>query len=327
MATGGAVDETALKTYYNTVMERLISRYLALAAILAGTGLPVAAEDLDSALEAQKKKAQHRVYSEQALMADRDLTVPRTETEEGRQLDKKLREMEATLDARTAPPVIMPNPRPAVIMPRPAEDKNWLTAAVLDDFQSASMTNETDNTWLSRELERQQGLKEKESLIRENELVDKLLRERTDLQRSSPELDRLKKYQLAPPDIFGGNNKNDNVPSYMTPHHGMPDPLAAVRRMPKRDKAAVPALFSPEAARIASALDKDPLRSTRPPSFNLNPGVPVRKSSSVFSYDRRNGSEPVPLTPVEMIRRSSPINRPNPFADDHMPEFKSSIWD
>jgi hypothetical protein len=309
--------------YYFRVMKLLILRTLAIIVLLTGTGLPVAAEELDAALEAQKKKAQRRIYSERALIADRNLTVPRTETEEERQLDKKLRAMEAALDAQ--PSSLALTPRPIPVAPRTAEDKNWLTTAVMDELESASMTNETDDRWLARELERQQEAKKEESLIRENELVDKLLREKTELQSSTPELERLKQYQLAPPKLFGSREKEADTPSYMLPQSRIPDPLAAIRPAPRRDPAPPP-LFSPEAARMASAPDNDPLRSSRPAAFILNPSEPARPSRSIFSYDNRSEPEPVTLTPIEMMRQSSPINRPNPFADDHMPEFKSSIW-
>ena len=307
-------------------MRLLIFNHFVLAVALASIGTAVVAEDLDAALEAQKKKASRRIYSEKAQLEDRKLTVPHARSEEERLLDKKLREMDAEMDARPAPTVLSPNPRPVAVVPRPQEDQNWLTAAVLDDLQSASMTNETDEDWLARELKRQGDLKEQASLTRENTLVEKILRDGTDSQPVRPEMNVLEKYQLPQPGILGGSRK-DPGPGYMTPQSGTPDPMAAVRWTPKRDKTAAPALFSPEAARLSSS-EQNPLRPGQTPSFNPTPGVPVRQSSSVFSYGRNKSEpEPVPLTPIQMIRKASPINRSNPFAEDHMPTVNTSIWD
>jgi hypothetical protein len=323
-ASKGVVDGKKDEAYFLMAMRLLISRCLVLAAVLVGSGLPVAAEDLDAALAAQKKKAQRRVYSEKALMADRDLTVPRTETEEDRALDKKLREMETKQAAEPVLTAVPTETGPVAVVPRPVEDRNWLTAAVLDELQSAAMTNEADQQWLSQEMERQKGLKGQDALVRENELVEKILREKTERLNNTPMLDSLKKYQPVTPAFFGNSDQNASTPSYITPLSGTPDPLAAVRRTPKKEDA-TPPIFSPAAARLSSALDKDPLRSTRPATLSTGPGIPARNTSSVFSYDRAR-SEPAPLSPIEKIKQSSPINRPNPFADDYMPEIKNSIW-
>lgn len=324
VASCGSVDEMEDREYSLRVMKLLIFRTLALTAVLASAGRTIASDDLDKALEAQKKKAPHRVYSESAQIANPNLSVPKTESEEERQLDKKLQEMEAKMDIRQSPTVPSQASRTVTVAPRATEDKNWLITAVLSDLEAPSITNETEDSWLTRELARQKETKEQDALLRENEQADKLLRERAgSLQNQLSLPDPLKKYQLAQPDILGGGNRNDDSPAYMTPQSGIPDPLSAMPWAPKKDKPAAPALFSPEAARIAASPGKD---SLHPELLNVNPGASAGKSSSVFSYGRRDDPEPVPLTPLEMIKKSSPINRPNPFADDHMPEFKNSIW-
>lgn len=328
MATGGnrgAVDETTEKKYYSRVMKSLIFRMLAMLAILAGTRVPVAAEDLDAALAAQKSKAPRRVYSEKASLENHNLAVPRTETEEEQELDRKLREMDAKMDSQAAPSAMQTPSGPGTPEPQPVKNKNWLTPALLDNDAAMAQTNQTEDTWLVRELDRQKELKSQQATVKENELVEKLLREKTKPQSSSPELDRLKQYQLAPPNIFGGKNKDADAPSYMTPKSGTPDPLAAIRLTPKKELLAPPPLFSPEAARISSALDKDPLRSTRSPSLNLIPGSPSRNPVSVFSSGRKSPVL-VPLTPLEMIKKASPINQANPFENNPMPGMKTSIW-
>jgi hypothetical protein len=286
-------------------------------------------EDLDAAIEAQKKKAQRRVYSDSALLTDQKLTVPRTPTEEEKELDKKLREMDAERDAKPAGLALMP--RAVTPAPRPVEDKNWLTSAMLDKDASMTQTNEDENAWLLQELERQKERKVNEAVKQDAAKADKLLREKINQQGNSPEQERLKQYQLAPPKLFGSREKekpDPNAPLYMVPKSGTPDPLGAIRLTPKKEKSVAPALFSPEAARISSVLDKDPLKSTRSSTINPSLGVPSRSSpvGSVFT-PRRDVPKTVPLTPLETIKKSSPINRPDPFVNDYSQPFRSSIWE
>ena len=289
-------------------------------------------EDLDASLAAQKKKAQNRVYSEKAVLADHKLTVPRTQTEEEKDLDKKLQEMDEKLDSQPHA-FIQPAPsRSATATVRPTENQNWLTPAMLDKDAVAAQSNETDNAWLGRELDRQKDLKALEAAKKENELVEKLMHDKTQqLQKTSPEVDQLKQYQLAQPKLFGSVDKKDpDAPTYMTPRGGTPDPLAAVGLSPKKDNQFVPAPFSLEAARISSAADKDSLRSIRNPSINSainpNPGLSSRQVRSPFAPSWET-PKPTAPTPLEMIRNSSPINRADPFADDRMPRIKGSIWE
>ncbi len=297
---------------------------VALTVIAAGTASSFS-ENLDAALESQKKKAQSRVYSEHAVLADHKLTVPRSPTEEEKSVEKKLLEMDAKADAR---PVSLTQPGPAAATVRPAENKNWLTPATLDKDASLAQPNEPDNAWLFQELDRQKGLKERESAAKENTLAEKLLREKTQQQQQtvSPEQDRLKQYQLAPQKLFGIKSKDSDTSSHMTPRNGIPDPLAAIRRKPENEKPAAPLLFSPEAGRISPALNRNPLRSAGSPAPAPNSGSLAELSRPVFS-PVWNTPAAAPLTPLEMIRKSSPINRPDPFSNDHTPRIKTSIWE
>lgn len=237
-------------------MKSLIFRSLAIMAILTGAGIPVVAEDLDAALAAQKAKVNRRSYSEKVTLENHNLEVPRTLTEEEQELDRKLRGMDAKMDNQSAPSAMPMAPRPVAAVPQPGENKNWLTPASLDNDAAMALTNQTEDSWLVQELDRQKELKSQESVKKETELVEKLLREKTQPQSSLPEQDRLKQYQLAPPNIFGSKDKDADTPAYMTPKSGTPDPLAAIRSTPKKDPSAPPPLFSPEAARISSALDR-----------------------------------------------------------------------
>jgi hypothetical protein len=318
-----------MEAYVATRMSVISYRSIVLLTALAACACSSFSEDLDAALEAQKKKAQRHVYSDNALLTDQKLVVPRTPTEEEKELDKKLREMDA--ERERTPSGLPLLSRPAMAAPRVAEDKNWLIPAVLDNEASMTKTNEDENAWLLRELERQKDRQVDEALKKDAEKANKLLREKVTQQSNSPEQERLKQYQLAPPKLFGSKEKDNadsEASSYMVPSRGNTDPLAAVRLAPKKEKPPAPAIFSPEAARMSSALDKDPLKSTRSSSINPILGVPSRPSSagSVFS-PRRDAPKTVPLTPLEMIKKSSPINRPDPFAEDYMRPFKSSIWE
>jgi hypothetical protein len=298
----------------------------ALAGALAFIGTAVVAEDLDAALEAQKKKAARRVYSERAVLADQNLMVPRPESEEDRLLDKKLQEMDAKADAR---PTISPSAtvlRPAQVVTRPQEDENWLTAAVLDPSASVSLDKEAESAWIAQELDRHKKLAEQTSLPQEPSLLDENLRNRITSQSSLPELDSLKKYQLTP---SGMSRSTENPgPGYMTPQSGAPDPMAGVWRSPAKTSSTPPAPFSPEAARLSKSAP-DPLRSLNLPSITPNSGIPDQKSSSAFSYGKTpfDTTPKAPLSPLQKIKQTSPINRADPFTEDKMPSLKSSIWD
>ncbi len=315
-----------------TSMKRLDYRFFVLLTVIAACSAASFSEDLDAALAAQKKKAQRHVYSDSALLHNENLVIPRQASAEEKELDKKLEAMEAERerDARPGAMVQQSMPvRPAAATVRSAENQNWLTPAMMDQDAAMSLTNgATEDSWLIREMERQKELKAREATAtKDNELAEKLLREKTAPKSSSPELDRLKQYQLAPQKLFGSKEKDPDAPLYMTPQSGTPDPMAAVRLTPKKETPVTPPLFSPQAARASSAPDSDPLRSTRSPSLNPNLGAPARPlpARATLSPDWSEPETPV-LTPMEAIRKSSPINKADPFTDDRMPHIKTSIW-
>ncbi len=323
----GVVDGIMGRAYYLQAMKLFISRYLALAAVLSGTGFPVAAEDLDAALAAQKKKVQRQIYSESALLEDRNLTVPKTQSEEERLLDKKLQEMDARAATDASEQNLTRLSSPAQLPSLPVENKNWLTPALLDEAAAMSTPDSKEDDWLAKEKERQKSLKDQESTRKENELVDKLLREQTQpTTHVTSEMERLKKYQIGPQNLNADKDQGSAASVSKLPQSQRVDPLAAVRLTPKKQTPAAPAIFSPEAARLSSALDKDPLQATRSPLLNSSLGTPSRKSPSVFSSGL-NAPEAPPLTPLKMLLKSSPINKQNPFEEDRMPQIKRSIWE
>jgi len=329
MAIGGVrgvVDGSTGKAYYLQAMKLFISRYLALAAVLSGTGFPVAAEDLDAALAAQKKRAQRQIYSESALLEDHNLTVPKTQSEEERLLDKKLQEMDARAATDSSEQNLTGRSNPAQLPSLPVENKNWLTPAMLDEAAAMNTPDSKEDDWLAKEKERQKSLKDQEAARRENELVDKLMREQTQPAYVTSEMERLKKYQIGPQNFSADKDQGSASSVSKLPQSQRVDPLAAVRLTPKKQTPAAPAIFSPEAARLSSAPDKDSLQAVRNPLLSSSLGTPSRKSPSVFSSGL-NEPETVPLTPLQMLRKSSPINKQNPFEDDHMPQLKRSIWE
>jgi hypothetical protein len=306
-------------------MKSLIFEYLALVLVLAGIGIPIAAEDLDAALAAQKKKTQRRVYSDTAVVEDRNLSVPKTETEEDRQLDKKLREMEEKANAPISLSNMTPPHRMAPAPVRSVEDKNWLTTAVMNDTPSVSQAESKDNDWIVWEADRK---KAKTAAAEEDALVQRLLREKTQLQpqNTTPELERLKKYQLDPKTFNAGRDPTPAGPSsYMLPQSGTPDPMKSIRPAPRKESLLTPPLFSPQAVKTPQPTVQAPLQSYRSP---LNNPEIVSPSRRVLPSLSSGLTEPeTPLTPLQMIKKSSPINRQDPFAEDHMPKLKNSIWD
>jgi hypothetical protein len=294
-------------------------------AALATAGVAAVADDLDAALEAQRKKAQHRVYSESALLEDRNLTVPQAKTEKEQALDKKLREMDARADA----PSRLPDPsmlRPvAQTMPvRPTEPANWLTPAMLDDSAAVELPDNKDG-WLVDEMERQKAKKDQTALMEEQKTADNFLHEKMQEQSTLSEINRLNQYPSAPPQNISSFNKrvpSSSDSSFVNPESDVS--LLQPSLLPEsRNPPAASLLFSPQESRASSPLSQDPLQQSKSVWSGSSPFSP---SSSSFS-PRLDVPAPVTLSPLQRIKKSSPINKADPFADDHMPQFKNSIWD
>lgn len=298
------------------------------------TAMQLQADDLDAALEAQKKKARRHVYSERAQLHDQNLIVPKEPTEEDEELDRKLREMERKLN--TSPSAIAPRrslTRPVRRPPTPtAEQENWLTPALLDeDAEMSLFKDESEDNWLLDEMQRQRTLGENPAAQQEEDLlVDDLLKreQQTQSLRQAPQLEQLKTYENLP-GLLSSGTKEEDRPSYLTPQ-GRPNPFStssSVRPIRRRSRTSVPeepALFSPEAARAAAN-----------PSSNVNPfrpatisGIqaltkkkePSSQTGNVFtpSWEKKDAKPPSPL---EKLRQKRPINQPDPFAEDGLPGF------
>ena len=284
----------------------------------------VAADDLDAALEARKKKANRRVYSERVLMDDQNLLVPKTPTEEERALDRELEQLERQLDNQFVPRSEMTGRRP--VAPAPVKPENWLTPALLDtEADDGLPTGKTESDWIREELERRKELQQhKEALAKEEAQVNKMLQEDSRqpfATGSSP----LKSYETKLHDTL--------TPAIgrTAPHPVVLDPLGSLRPKEKTDLSGRGTRFSP-AARSDSGVIKPAFSSSPSPSASSTPrrspqlGPPSSRTVSKPSWDW-NKSRTEPLPPLERVRRSSPIYRKDPFEDDFMPDIKTSIWD
>jgi len=293
-----------IRTMNRRQMYRLI--YLSVAAAVSSGVLR--ADDLDAALEAQKRTAPRRVYSESAFLEDKNLSVPRAVTKEDRDIDRQLRERDAQEEARTT---LFPAPFAPVLSAeiRPQQDRNWLTPALLDESANVSLREE-DGDWVLRELGRQKETRMRdEEVLRRNENTPRNFRSSEPPVSVLPDLGRLKEYQLAP---------HQNRPAA--------EPVTA---RPFRRDTGVPS-SQPYSSGLPGRTPSSAETSLRTPG--LSPyAVPGTGSGSTIPSSGLSSDwhiqETAPLTPAQQIRKSSPIHRQDPFRDDLMPRVKSSIWE
>ncbi len=301
-------------------MNCLIPSRLALAILLLSATFSVATEDLDAALEAQKKKANRRVYSERALIENRNIVVPKTQSEEELALDRDLKKLENQLSSQLVPASEVRAPRRRA--PVPVKTKNWLTPTLLDSEKSDGLSSEKNApSWIDQELDRQKAIQmQKKELAEEEALVNKMLREDS-RPKISTDSTLFKPYE---PMLRNSLSPVDPNPAST---YSSFNPLGSIQ--PKEKKSSSTAsLFSPT-ARANSGVIKpafsSPTSGQRPdwrPQFGSS--VPRAASDSRPDWD---DLKPKPLTPLKRARQSSPIYRKDPFSDDFMPEIKTSIWD
>jgi hypothetical protein len=245
------------------------------------------------------------------VLYDLNLTIPKTPTKEERDLDKTLQEKAAQSQAKVSDqfiPLSPPRSTAAPVSSRPAEEKkNWITAAMLDDALAEKETPEEDN-WLINEQAKQ---------TKRQSQSDYLMQENQQQQPQSPlsqtiELNPLKQYQL-------------NGSSYLSPvQPTLPPPSLStvpsswnnsVQTQPKPAGTPLAPLFSPKLNSVSS-IAPNPLKS---PSAG-SPSVSGPSSG-------QTPAAPAPLSPLQQIKKSSPIHQADPFSDNHVPQFKSSIWE
>jgi len=318
-----SVDGLAIEAYSLQVMNFPTSIPLTLSVILFSALLSGRAEDLEAALKAQKKKAQRHVYSRAALIENRELVVPKTASEEERALDRDLEKLERQLSQQVANPQRMTAPRTFSRTPKPVD--NWLTPTLLDPNHEDALPSETHETgWVQREIERQKSIQQHEKeLVEEEALVNKLLQE---------EIRKEATRGKSTASIYEPSFQSQITPG-VTPPSSFPF-LGVSQVKSTIGVSKISSQFSPK-ARADSGIIK--------PSFSSAP-VPIssatrhssswrsplesstQKSPTDFSSDWR-GSTTKSLSPLKRVRQASPIHRKDPFADDFMPEIKTSIWD
>ncbi len=298
-----------------------------LSAVLFSAACPAVADDLDAALEARKKTVRQHVYSEKAQLDDRNLLVPKTPTEEERALDRKLKQLESSLNN---PPATGPAPaarRPSG--PVPVPKGNWLTPALLDPDAAENLSvKKAGPSWVREELDRQKTLQEhKDGLAREEALVNKILRE--DSRKSSSATDSpLKQYESALRNTISPGIQPAARRVLSTPFESISqkEKSAVAERTPRFFPAA---RVNSGVIRPSSLLSPSQPRPPSTPPVRWTPQAGASKpkqAASPFAVDW-NAKKPTPLSPVERVRRSSPIYRKDPFSDDFMPGLKNNIWD
>lgn len=291
-------------------MNYLISNRFVLSVMLLGTAFSVVAEDLDAALAAQKEKAKRRVYSESALIENRDLQIPTLPTDEEKALDRELERLEKRLDAQVIqqPQGMMIRRVPSVV---PDKQENWLTPAMLDPDSDPLSKKETPS-WVDTELDRQKEIQfQKKALAEEEALVNKRLREESRQLYEAPS----KQYETT---LRNTITPGAPVP---TPQRTVLNPLESLQ---SKSQSETDSLFSPNARANSGVIRPSSSSSGRTPDWQPTFDAPKAPSSLTSGFDV---IKPTPLPPLKRIRKASPINQKDPFAEDFMPGIKTSIWD
>ena len=298
---------------------------MTLSAILLGAAFSGVSEDLDAALEAQKNKAKRRVYSDTALIENLDILIPKTKSEEEKSLDRDLERLENQMTQQIIPPPATTAPR--VLTPAPGKPENWLTPGLLDSEDANGLSSEkNEDDWVHQELGRQKEIQlYKKELAEEEALVNKLLREDS-RNNSWAEESPIKTYESMLRDTIS--------PSLIQPVSKsiLSNPLETLRPKKEINPSSIAPLFSPTARRssgiIQPSFSSFPSSSSSPsaqtPSWRPQLGPSALTSPSAFTPGK-NAIKPLP--PLKRVRQSLPIHRKDPFADDFMPEIKTSIWD
>jgi len=291
--------------------------------IVAGCALFAPAEDLDAALEAQKKKAHRRVYTDSALLQNQDLTVPQTPSEIEAAADKEFYEAEERLNVSSAP---RPKATPPAPVKTPAQNKNWLTPALMEKEEEKEEELQWSDYSKKADFHNQEGVTPKMS--EERELIDQMVQERlqqpspdTTLQTAPTDFQPLPKY-AAPQSAPNRAGQGPATPSYRTPADiARMNLLPSVGSGKEKPSQSGLKLFAPSSA-IASPEARD--NSLQFQRSTLNPHIRTSAPQAPLNMLNQNTK---PFSPLEQIRKSSPINQRDPFSENYMPEFKKSIWE
>jgi len=298
-----------------------ISIRLTLSAIFLGAAFSGISEDLDAALEAQKKKAARRNYSYAAQIEDQGILIPKTVSEEEKALDRELEKLENQLSQQVIPPRAIAAPR--ALTPAAAKPENWLTPSLLDPGNAADLSSEKNaGDWVHQELDRQKEIQlYKKELAEEEALVNKLLQE-DPRNNSWSEKSPVKTYNSMLRNTIGSDIIQPVSQSILS------SPLETLHSQKETSPSSTAPLFSPAARRdsgiIQPSFSSAPSSPAKTPSWRPQLGPSAPTSPSGFTSSQ---IAPKPLSPLKRVRRSLPIHRKDPFADDFMSEIKTSIWD
>ncbi|MCU0857511.1 MAG: hypothetical protein MUC65_03800 [Pontiellaceae bacterium] len=308
-------------------MKILIVRHFLLLTVLCGISIPAAAEDLDTALAEQKKKAQRRIYSDYAQIDDQNLTVPVGKTEQEKKLDKKLEEINLLAEetARSLPNQLMARAQYSAqrVQPSVKENRNWLTDAVLNEKKSEAVPTATDNDWLAQEAARRKSL---DSTEKEAKTVERLLRGESRLQTAPADLN-FKNFQVGQQSLTGGKNPFSTESLFALPKAETPDSSVSFNLTSQKKTTPAPPLFPPQTVRQPSSFSQNPFQSSLNRLNNPAQNAPSGSGLSPAFYSGLNSTPAAPLNPLQKIKSASPINQSDPFSNNQMPKIKSSIWD
>lgn len=270
----------------------------------------IQAESLDEALNKQKEIARRRVFSQPAALSDQNLVVPKSPTEEDLELDRKIEALERELDEQAiANPVRPTQPnRPLANVPQTEEEnKNWLTPAMLD--QDAALNKPEEDSWLTQELERQEQRKLEEE---EQRLLKQRMSERVGPVQNDPRNQYdFPERKLPPINTY-------ERPSYLSER----EPIAISE--PRQEQSPIvpknSSMFAPTDY-TGSSIVEEPFSTSIQPTIRPEQNRP-RKSSTI-EWETPSSRQ----SPLNRVKKSSPIHKRDPFSDDFMPDIKTSIWD
>ncbi|MBM4152185.1 MAG: hypothetical protein FJ220_01505 [Kiritimatiellaceae bacterium] len=279
------------------------------------TGFVYAEDPLDEALAEKKQKAQRRIYSEQIIIEDATLNLPKTISEEEKELDRKIDEMNAKADAEASLKNRSQLPQSTIITPLPVQtNKNWLIDALSEKTPTTPIANPADD-WLKQETERQEAL---QTAAKEKESVEKLLKEQSQIHKKE---DESKNKTLTSTGLLQQRQKNQQEALYTLPKNEFSDTTASSLIMPKKEATSSVRPFSLPATQQQTALTP-PVKNPLNPAAQPSAGPLSANTDSDF-----DPFAPVSLTPLQQIKQSSPIYRTDPFRNDPLSVGKTSIWD
>lgn len=314
-------------------MKRIIQSAV-LAAALAGCA--VADDGLDEALARLKKKVRRQTYSTQADLHNRNMDVPKEQSEEDKALDEKLRQIEKGLNQSSAI-TSDKRSRPRMIQNSPAQsqdNRNWLTPALLDntDPEEASLDDEKPD-WVAAELERQQNIRIEQEALEKESANDSLFNNPFQQQQDSSS-SKLNSYGQSFQNIISaqpssGSKDEEEPRSGWLPSQkersASPFSLSSRREKAEEEESSYDTFSRFKSSESVFGTKR---KSSAKTPWSITPSYGIKESdSSPNSLSPSWKKEKKPLQPIEQIRKSSPIHKKDPFSDDFMPQIKKGIWE